>query len=623
MTAIEKHIEALARSAIFQGLARDTLAAIVAAGKPVELTTGDMVFSAGEPYQQSLFVIIAGEIELIRATGDPEIHGVGSILGLSNYIDGEPYHSSVRATCDGIVLQIADDTVRQLEQDHIAFADLLNHIIAERIRIRSTTAAISGLMTQPVRGAMKSPLSSCGTDISLRDAHRLMQVRKLGSLGVISEGGKLVGVLTFAGLSEALVDKGALPDDSIMRAACELPQTIDQDAPLWQADERLQDFGTKYLVVTANGKPVGMISQSEILKLQLTRQPSILRIVRGARKIATLRNHYDAIHEVAREAHDNNRLASTAVRVLSDTHLEIQRRCVELTLEEMAHENLGSAPRNYALLIMGSGGRGEMLLTPDQDNGLIISDEPGPLSPDDSKWFKEFAARLNNNLDRTGYILCPGEIMARNARFHKTLEAWKTQISHMLVQPTQKAARWSNVVFDFVTLYGDDALTQDLRTHLLEGLKSHRTLLGFMVEDDAEGRPPLGIFNRLITVDEGGRKGTIDIKRNGLRIIADAARIYALSAGISSCGTTERLQALVRQGILSADLVDSVSAACEELLDLLLMHQLNQVEAGQPPDKLVRPEELSTRRHSALRIAMRAVKRFQDQLQGEFGRTPF
>jgi CBS domain-containing protein len=623
MTAIEKHIEALARSAIFQGLSHDTLAAIVAAGKPVELTTGDTVFSAREPYQQSLFVVIAGEIELLRAKGEPEIHSVGSILGLSNYIDGEPYHSSVQATCDSVVLQIADDTVRQLEQDHVAFADLLNHIIAERIRAHSTTTTISGLMTQPVRNAMKSPLSSCGTNISLRDAYRLMQVRKLGSLGVISEEGKLVGVLTFAGLSEALIDKSASPDDSIMRAACEIPQTIDQDAPLWQADERLQDYGTKYLVVTANGKPAGMISQGGILKLQLARQPSMLRIVRGARNIATLRDHYAAIHEVAREAHNNNRLATTAVRVLSDTHLEIQRRCVELTLEDMKHENLGNAPRNYALLIMGSGGRGEMLLTPDQDNGLIISDVPGPLSPGDTKWFEDFASRLNDNLDKAGYILCPGEIMARDARFHKTLEAWKLQISQLLLQPTQKAARWSNVVFDFVTLYGDETLTQDLRTHLLEGLQSHRTLLGFMVEDDAEGRPSLGIFNRLITADEGEHKGTIDIKRNGLRIIADAARIYALSAGISSCGTTERLQALVRQGILSADLVDSVSAACEELLDLLLTHQLNQVEAGQLPDKLVRPEELSTRRHSALRVAMRAVKRFQDQLQGEFGRTTF
>lgn len=622
MTMTEKHIEALENSATFLGLARDTLAAIAAAGKPVELSTGDTVFRAGDAYQQLLFVVIAGEFELIRATGNPEILGVGSILGLSNYIDGEPYHSSVRATCDSSVLQFSEIAMKRLEQDHVAFANLLNHIIAERIRTRSATTAISGLMTQPVRGAMKSPLSSCGTDISLRDAHHLMQGRKLGSLGVISEAGELVGVLTFAGLSEALIHKGASPDDSIMRAACEIPQTIDQDAPLWQADERLQDFGIKYLVVTAKGKPAGIISQGEILKLRLARQPSMLHIVRGARNIVTLRDHYDAIHEVAREAHDNNRLASTAVRVLSDTHLEIQRRCVELTLEEMKHENLGNAPRDYALLIMGSGGRGEMMLTPDQDNGLVISDEPGPLSQSDTKWFEEFSRRLNDNLDKAGYILCPGEIMARNARFHKTLEAWKLQISNMLLQPTQKAARWSNVVFDFVTLYGDDALTQDLRTHLLEGLQEHRALLGYMVEDDAEGRPPLGLFNRLVTADEDGHKGTIDIKRNGLRIIADAARIYALSAGISSSGTTERLQALVRQGILSADLVDSVSAACEELLDLLLTHQLNQVEAGQLPDKLVRPEELSTRRHSALRVAMRAVKRFQDQLQGEFGRTP-
>ena len=47
-----------------------------------------------------------------------------------------------------------------------------------------------------------------------------------------------------------------------------------------------------------------------------------------------------------------------------------------------------------------------------------------------------------------------------------------------------------------------------------------------MAEDDAEGKPALGIFNQLVTTrDEKGEH--IDIKRNGLRIIADAARIFA------------------------------------------------------------------------------------------------
>jgi CBS domain-containing protein len=274
-------------------------------------------------------------------------------------------------------------------------------------------------------------------------------------------------------------------------------------------------------------------------------------------------------------------------------------------------------------LIMGSGGRHEMLLNPDQDNALIISDDPGSLSVDETSWFEEFARRLNMNLDRVGYVLCPGEIMANNPMFRKTLSQWKQQMHYLLTHPNQKAARWSNIVFDFETLYGNDQLTHQLRSYLLKDIQEHNKLLGFMVEDDAEGRPAIGFFNRLLTVGEGDNEGTIDIKRNGIRLIADAARIYAMSAGISASNTIERLQGLVRQGVVSSELVDSSIVAYEELLNVLLEHQISQRDNGLEPNKFIDPQNLSVPERSALRAAMRAIKRLQDQLQGQFGLSPF
>jgi CBS domain-containing protein len=209
--------------------------------------------------------------------------------------------------------------------------------------------------------------------------------------------------------------------------------------------------------------------------------------------------------------------------------------------------------------------------------------------------------------------------MARNPMFHKTLAQWKHQISHIAKRPNEKAARWSNIVFDFRTLHGDDALTRDLRRHITDTLAVHPRLLQLMVEDDAEGRPPIGLFNRLLTSSEPGEKGKVDVKRNGMRIIADAARIFALRAGIFSCNTNDRLKALVRGDVLSGDFVATISAAYDELLDIVLTHQINQLQAGVPLDKQVAPDDLDTHAREALRVAMRAVKRFQDHLQDELG----
>ena len=62
-----------------------------------------------------------------------------------------------------------------------------------------------------------------------------------------------------------------------------------------------------------------------------------------------------------------------------------------------------------------------------------------------------------------------------------------------------------------------------------------------------------------------------------------------------------------------------MSAAYDELLDILLMHQLEQRRSGTPLDKEVPPEDLTAPAREALRVSMRAVKRFQERLQSELG----
>ena len=609
---------------LFARLDESTTRALLANARVRRLPAGSTLYRTGEPYRGVLFILYDGLMELERADGERLPQRPGVVLGLPNYLDNEPYSSTARALDAATVLELPARELQALEAQHPALFDALNHLIAERIRTGGGAGrGAGGALARPVRSAMKSPLTACSADTPLRDALAMMQERRIGSLGVLDAGGALVALLTSAGISRALVQEGAEPGDPVARAGCEPPHTIAPEAALWQADESLQRFGVKYLVVMDDGRiPIGILSQTDILRALVTDRSTLVEQTGASRDFDALHRLYHGIHGVAREARETNRLPSRAVRILSDAHLAIQHRCVELTLEELAAAGYARPERGFAVLIMGSGGRREMLLTPDQDNGLVIADGPA-LADDERRWYLDFSERLNRNLDQVGYILCPGKIMARNPMFRKTLSQWREQISRLARHPNQTAARWSNIVFDFDTLYGDETLTEALRAHLLAELRERPALLEFMVEDDAEGRPPLGLFNRLIAAAEGSGAGKIDIKRNGTRIICDAARVYALSAGVASCNTTERLDSLRRQGTLSADLIDSVSAAYEELLDLLLSHQIAQAEAGQVPDKLIDPAALSRRGYGALRDAMRAVKRFQDQLQGRFGREAF
>ncbi len=77
------------------------------------------------------------------------------------------------------------------------------------------------------------------------------------------------------------------------------------------------------------------------------------------------------------------------------------------------------------------------------------------------------------------------------------------------------------------------------------------------------------------------------------------------------------------QGVLSNDLVDSSVVAYEELLNVLLEHQISQCEQGLEPNKYINPDYLSAPERSSLRAALRAIRRLQDQLQGHFGLSAF
>ncbi|MCP4701654.1 MAG: CBS domain-containing protein [Gammaproteobacteria bacterium] len=592
------------------------------------LGADDILFRLGDAYAQAIFFLFQGKI-IARYANDDVIHiDARAWLGLVNYLDGSPYLATIAAHRKARVIRIATTGPGDLEARASALFHLLNAVLATRMRQTApthSTSAWGNRLALPVRLAMHAPLAVCTCELTLREAFNTMCTRKIGSLGVIGADGRLTGLLTYASLSEALLREGVCGSDPVCIGAEKNVQVLGSDEPLWRAEEIQRQQGTKYVVVVEDDKPVGMVSRADILKRTLSAayQSSLQAKAGEAGAYTKLARLNRKMVEVARQARDKNHRISVAVRIISNTHLAIQRRCVELTLMEMEKLGKGPAPADFALIIMGSGGRGEMLLNPDQDNGIIIANVPKGKQNNVEAWFSKFTRRVNKHLDEIGYRLCSGDIMARNPMFHKYLSDWRRQISHIAEKPTPKAARWANIVLDFSTLYGSDALTQHLRKHVLAELREKPRLLKLMVEDDAYGRAPLGWFKRLITEKDAKHKGKIDLKRNGLRLVADGARIFALDAGITNCNTSDRLRALARQGVLDTAFANSVNAAYEGLLDLLVAHQISCADDDPGQDKFVRLKSLSPYAQETLRLAMVEIKNFQEHLQVKYDTLTF
>ncbi len=617
-------LEMLSDTRSFRDVDPETLQAFVAASRIRTVSAGEALFRSGEAYDERVYVLFRGEM-LMRRPGGVEMDvQAGDFLGLANYLDRQPHTSSAVAQTNVSVLEVPATVLHELEQHHPSLFNALNRILAEKLRDRRPDRQVeSGALAEPVSTVMKSPVASCGPGMTLQEAFLFMRERRIGSCVVTDADGRLLGLLTYAGLAEAMLLKDAQPADSILKVACEEARVITASTPLWKAEELQQRYNAKYLIVVEGENPIGMISQTDMLRAVMAQHTAFSSLASDAQNIKELADISSRVAEFAAKAREAHRRPTTAVRFLSENHLAIQRRGIELALEWMEDHGHGKPPLPFSVLIMGSGGRKEMLLNPDQDNAIIIGDAPETKDKEQQDWFERFTKRVNRNLDRTGYPLCPGDIMARNPMYRKTLSEWKEQISNVASKPTDKAARWANVMFDFDTLYGDDSLTTELRRHTLAELEQQPRLLSLMAAHDAEGKPALGFFNQLITTTKDDRGEHIDIKRNGLRIVADVARIFALQSGVAATNTVDRLTGLVRVGKLSDDFATSVAEGFDELLDLLLAHQLRQASNNKKLDKLINPDKISASARSSLRMAMRAVKRFQDRLQDDYGSDVF
>ena len=73
--------------------------------------------------------------------------------------------------------------------------------------------------------------------------------------------------------------------------------------------------------------------------------------------------------------------------IISEELCSLTRRAAVLAEQQMQIEGHGPPPCPYAMLVLGSGGRGESLMAPDQDNAIVFA-HGEPDGAEDS-WFKD------------------------------------------------------------------------------------------------------------------------------------------------------------------------------------------------------------------------------------------
>ncbi len=271
-------------------------------------------------------------------------------------------------------------------------------------------------------------------------------------------------------------------------------------------------------------------------------------------------------------------------------------------LLELAEARLGPPPRAYSWLALGSHGRGEQVLSSDQDNALVYGGA-ALTTGDPEVYFAELAELVVAGLERAGMPRCTGGYMA--TAWRHPAETYAQYFQHWVDDPLPANLLKTELFLDVRPVHGDLDVSR-FGDVLLEGGRRDTFLLQ-MARATVTFKPPVMLFGHVHT-----EHGYLDVKRSGTAAIVLLARLYALAAGSPARTTLSRLRGAAAAGLLSADGADDLGEAYRLLTGLRLRHQVQQALAGEPVDNRVRVDALSHAERRGLRDAVRALRVVQE-----------
>ncbi len=113
---------------------------------------------------------------------------------------------------------------------------------------------------------VRALLRSVSSDTTLRDAGKLLQKWRIGSL-LVESGDEFIGSITETELSREVVANGIDPETTTVKTCMREPiLTIESREPVVEAVRCMKEKATRHVCVTESGKIIGLISVSDILR---------------------------------------------------------------------------------------------------------------------------------------------------------------------------------------------------------------------------------------------------------------------------------------------------------------------------------------------------------------------
>jgi DNA polymerase-3 subunit epsilon/CBS domain-containing protein len=446
---------------------------------------------------------------------------------------------------------------------------------------------------------MNSPPLMVDADISLRDALAFMIDHEVSSLyvnPVDAEGP--TGIITERDLLRQFRRKGEEAFDSAVRQVAVFPlESLSADAFVYRAIARMRRMHIRHLGVhDSHGQIIGALSARDLLRQRADDAVLLGDDIDAAASAGQMAAVWGNIVLLAKSLVAEEVDARDVAAVISRELCALTRQACKLAEMEMP----GPPPCPYAMLVLGSGGRGESLLAMDQDNAIVFAEgEPGGA---EDKWFAELGRKVSDMLDAAGVPYCKGNIMASNPQWRMSVKGWKILVKTWIKRQSPEDILKCDIFFDAVGVHGDMHLVNKILDNAFEVAAESSLFIKFLSINSCKNSPPLGLFGRF-KLDNG----RMDLKMGGIMPLFSTARTLAIKHGIRAQSTPERFAELRRRVGKMKKTLKNLSEAHRIIFDIILQQQLLDLEAGISLSNRVAPASLSSAERDQLSWALEQV----------------
>jgi CBS domain-containing protein len=624
----------------FDRLSEESFSELASTARSEVYPAGTFIFYQKDAPTGWLYVVRSGLVEIVVSSpggGDMVVdyRKEGQFFGGTPIFSGEPYTGGARAALRTECWLIPAATLKAVATRHPRVGAYFTRIVLSRIRQLYTQIVAAPTQGTPAQleaypfkkrlsEIMTTPVLSVPLTLPALEIAPLLTAHGVGLVAVVDAQHRPVGLVSERELvSHFLVDG----DDPRLRTAADLmlatSALLPPDAYMFEAMALMQSRRLKALFVVADTELIGIVTPRDLLHYRSQEPMLLLGNVREEGTLAGLTQIRNSLPPLVRTLLAENRGTPEILEILSYIHHGIIRRACELTLAQLAEAGITVPPVRWSLLVMGSAGRREMLLAPDQDHGLIWEDLPAAKVGPVEVFFARFGTALTENLLAIGYPLCEGGVMASNPLWRGSLRAWKRRIQEWVNNPEPMKIRYSSIFFDFLPLYGEVDLAHDLRVAIASEIEAFEGFLYQMMTLDLRHKVPLSLLGRFVLEKSGEHQGEISIKQGGLIYLVDCIRIFALERQLPMTRTLDRLHGLEGLNVFDNETSEHIRASFEALSYLRLRNELAQVDAGQTPSSYLNPLTLAKPERELLKEALQAVSKLQDATRRHFARSAF